>query len=333
MRQFVSNTRSQLSKLLMQPAHSYNENYLGFELDFFSAEGWPAQDIEMHETRNTRLIDQDIEQMIAHRWAEIVAANNAFESPRARYEGCIQDSDTGKLHVFWSEDNYKNHSVLRELRLPRQYQANLYTINGIPYTSDRKIPLVVRNPNATDQGRIRHIVPAGFCDIISTNTHLEAEGVDQAAVRNLLQKLRYSGIRPEDPYEATGRELEEELSYNNQGSFPPEVFDISNMLLLGVVYNSRKNFDYAASVFIPLNADSGEIVLNGNENSVIEWIDTDYQDLSRLLYELALSPETNSGHLRGDITLLISHLYGEEACKQAVEKTLLDVAKYNLRNG
>ena len=233
------------------------------------------------------------------------------------------DNDTGILHIYWSDDVYSNHSVLREIRLPKPYQANLFTINGIPITLDNKIPIAVRNPSMTDQGRIKHITPAGFIDVLEVNGVLEAEGVKETVIRKLFDELRYSPTLSESPHEATYRELSEELS------FPREAFNPQKMRLIGIVYNWLKNFDYTAAVTIPLDCMSNEISLAGAEHEELEWVDTDLFTLKRLLFDLAFAPETNSGHLRGDIGMLIAHLHGGNAYKIALENACLEIEGFS----
>jgi len=320
--------------VLVVPVYRHQENMLGFETDLITLDGIPASNVYMEKVPNTRKTDEYVEVLIERRWAEISKNPNAKDNPRARFEGSFYDNDTGMLHIRWSDDRYKNHATLRETRLPKPYQAALFTINGIPHTKDEKIPIVVRNPKTTDQGRIRHIAPAGFIDVEEVDEKLRAENVSDATVRKLFDELGYSASSySESPHHATGRELFEELQYGEkeyekgEPTFPPEVFNPKDMRVLGIVYNSLKNFDYTASVLIPLSADSNRVHLKGGEHEEIEWVGTNYEGLRELLLDLSISPETNSGHLRGNVALTIGHLHGETAYTEALEYVTLEIAK------
>jgi len=215
------------------------------------------------------------------------------------------------------------HATLRETVLPKSYQANLFTINGIPFPRDEKIPILWRDPKTTDQGRIRHIAPAGFIDVYSIKDKLVPESVEKATIRNLLRELSFPGSNyMENLFDTTGRELGGEL-YFPKGAFIPET-----MKVLGIVYNHKKNFDYMASVLIPLDCESTEIKVKGNEHEDhIDWVNSNLESLKSTLFELAFAPETNSGHLRGDVALLIGHLYGMKEYKKTLEECVLEISK------
>jgi len=320
----MDNTKLVLGNLLTVPDYKHQESLLGYETDLIYLEGIKADNVYMEKVPNTRKKDISLEASIYEKWDEITRKNpNAFDGPRARFEGSVFNKDTGMLHIRWSDERYKTHAILRDVRLPqplpRQYQANLYTINGIPLTKDNKIPIVTRNPKHTDQGKIRHIAPAGFVDVKQLDCILEAENVSEAVIRNLLKELNLPDSYAESPHTATGRELREELKYKDSKNFPTSVFNPKDMKVLGIVYNSYKNFDYTTSVLIPLKTTSEKISLKGNEHEQIEWIGTDLKDLRHFLFELSSEPEMNSGHLRGDIALTIGHLYGEKAYTETLE--------------
>jgi len=294
-----------IGSLLSVPNHRYLENLLGFETDLITLDGLPAENVYMEKTSNTRKTNEYIENLIKERSAEITKNPKAKYNPRARFEGSFYDNNISRLDILWSDERYMNHAALSvffmEPKLPRHYKANLFTISGIPLTTDKKIPIVIRNPKATDHGRIRHIAPAGFVDV-------KPEGA-------------------ETPHEATEREFREELRYKDAEMFPQEIFNPSDMRVLGIVYNSLKNFDYTASVLIPLNAESNDIYLKGEEHEEIEWVGTDYEGLKELLLDLSMTPDTNSGHLRGAVALTIGHIYGEDAYEETLDRLVLDIFK------
>jgi hypothetical protein len=323
----ISNQKFNFGTSMNIPRHRYLEHYLGFETDTISIEGIPATKINLIKVPNTREIDNSIELMIEKRWSKLENENNAFDNPRARFEGSYQDNETGELFIKWSDERYKNHAILKETNLPKPYQANPFTINGIPYTTDKKIPIVNRNPNRSDQGAIRHIAPAGFIDIHEIDK-LKNKTIEQNTIKYIVKELNYSNTYKESPHEATKRELSEELQYKSNVEFPTEIFNPNDMKCLGIIYNSYKNFDYTASILIPLNTDSKNISLKGDEHvGEIEWYNTGYEELSDQLYKLAKNPNNNSGHLRGDIALTIGHLHGPQAYKQALNNVVLNLTK------
>lgn len=317
------NSKIMQGERLQTPDYRLNEHILGFETEMIFFEGLPAKDIRYIPVPNTRKTIPYTSQLIKNRWEEIKDKNpNAFDAPRARYEGSYYDQDTKVLHVLWSEDRYSTHAAIRETILPKAYQANLFTINGIPITADEKIPIAVRNPKTTDQGRIKHITPAGFIDLRKLGGELKPESVEEAVTRKLLDELQLpSNYSMETPYGTTEKELHQELT------FPETAFNPDRMRILGIVYNYRKNFDYEAAVLIPLDATSSEITLRGKEHDELEWINTSLDSLKSTLYELAIAPETNSGHLRGDIALSIGHRYGQGAYLKALDDIVLEFSK------
>jgi len=320
--------RLKVGSIFQQPMYRYDENLLGFETDLIFFEGIPASNVVYHKVPNTRRETPYIRRLIESRWQEIVKRNPwAYDSPRARYEGATFDNDTRTLQIFWSEERYSTHAVMRETIFPRSYQANLFTINGILLTRDGYIPIAVRNPRRTDQGRILHITPAGFIDLKKVGTRFVPERVDEATLRKLLDELNFIGVHiMESPYDATLREMKEELKRKKpEGEIP---FDPNKMSIIAIIYNSRKNFDYTAAVLIPVNLSHEEITLRGEEHEELKWVRTSLDSLKTTLFELAIAPETNSGHLRGDIACLIGYLYGVEEYKKTLEEIVMEINFY-----
>lgn len=313
-----------LGNILTDPDYKYQEILLGYETDLICLKGIQADKVHMKKVLNTRKINTYLENLIEKKWDETTKSNpNAWDAPRARFEGSYFDNDAETLHILWSDERYKTHAIIRNVRLPqplpKPYQANLFTINGIPLTRDKKIPIVTRNPKHTDQGKIRHIAPAGFIDVKDVDNVLKAENVSEATIRKLSDEFGLQNSYAESPHVATGRELKEELEYN---------LDPEDMKMLGIVYNSFKNFDYTASVLIPLKTESEKIKLKGEEHENLEWLGTSFEELKSFLFELSIAPDTNSGHLRGDIALTIGYLYGEKAYKETLEEVTNKLIKY-----
>ncbi|HKZ45076.1 MAG TPA: hypothetical protein VJ343_00025 [archaeon] len=306
------------------PSYKYLENILGYETAMTFLDGLPAERVRYFQCENTRKTSPYLNQLIKTRWEEIKnKSKQAFDAPRARFEGCAFNQEDGNLWIFWSEDRYSTHAAMRDTIVPKPYQANLFTINGIPLTKDGKIPVAVRNPMATDQGRIRHITPAGFIDLKKIGNDLVLENTRDAVIRKFLDEIDLpSPYKMETLHKATKRELDEEIEISNESGV-----DAEKMRLLGIVYNYRKNFDYAASVLIPMEASSHNVRLKGKEHEEIGWVNTNLDSLKSTLYELAIAPETNSGHLRGDIALTIGHLYGKDCYVKTLEEIVLELSK------
>ena len=313
------------------PSFRYNEHVLGFETEhrFFEG-GLPADAITFAKVPNTRKTTPYINKFIETEWAKTVenaraTGRKANDAPRARYEGSFYDYESGRLTVLWSDDKYSTHSTIRNTPMPREYQANLFTINGIPLPKDGVVPILVRNPNTTDQGRIEHIAPAGFIDMKGGKGPIVPERIDEAATKMLFRELHIPDepIYLESPHEATHRELGEELEY------PEAVYDPKKLSVIGIVYNCRKNFDYTTAVVIPLDCDSSEIKAKGKEHDkdALRWVSTSRQSLKDALFELSFAPDMNSGHLRGDVALLIGHLYGAKEYEKALDEIVLEIAK------
>lgn len=285
------------------PEYTWQEHFLGYETDIICPKGITADQIIVQEVHNRRKTSPALESLIQGKWDEILKKHpNAFNGKRARYEGSFFVQ--GYLVLQWSHEQYKTHAGINDTGLPRPYQANILGINGIPLTEDNKIPIVTRNPKTTNQGRIRHIVPAGMVDIIMGSRQ-----------KPCIETL----------HAATEREFREELNSCADGT---AAFNPENMKLLGIVYNSFKNFDYVGAILVPLKTSSGNITLKGDEHEQMEWVSAELKELKELLLELSSAPETNSGHLRGNIALLIGHLYGKDAYTETIDETIMKLKKY-----
>lgn len=298
------------------------EHSLGFYTDVIFPQGYPANQIEHFKfTSNSRKTDSEIESFIKNRWKEIEEKSQfkAFDAPRARYEGYIL-SHGDALTVLWSEGKYSDHAVLRETILSQDYQAELFTINGILLTSDGKFPIAVRNPKQTDQGKIKLVAPAGFINLKHDGKKIET--VKEADDRGLWGKLEIESI-----YDAATRELSEELEHKD--STKRIEYVPNGVRLLGIVYNSKKNFDWENAVLIPTSVTSDKIKLKGAEHVELEWTNSDLDTLKTTLFELAKYPDSNSGHLRGDVALLAAYLNGMDKYKELLLDVLKEVSIYN----
>lgn len=178
----------------------------------------------------------------------------------------------------------------------------MLSINGIVITKDNLIPIGLRR-GETNQGRIWHIVPAGYIDVrpvVCKTTKVGAEHPSQ-------------GWCSETPYAATERELHEELAV------PKESLITDKMKLIGIVFNYRKNYDATISVIVPAECDSSEMTLRGEEHEIMRFLKASLGDLKEELIKLSRDQNTSSGHLRGDIALTIAHLYGFSEYARALE--------------
>ncbi len=303
------------------PSYRDSEQRLGYLTDmvFINGDfGLPLDRIAMARIPNSRKIDPDLENRIKTQWlAEIGKNPNAHDAPRARFEGSMYDTSTGRLLVHWSEERYSTHNSARNFNVGKAYQANLWTINTIILPKDERLPIGLRNSATTDQGPIKHLTAVGFVDLKKTPVY----GKDGTVVSEMYEV--------ESVADAVSRRLHDEWIV------PEGAFDPSRMRLMGIVYNSHKNFDYDAAVLVPLECYSEQLKSKQlkSENpkgkyDAIEFADMSKSSLSSLLYEFALTPDTNSGHMRGDIALAIGALRGgEQAYLEALENTLLRLAK------
>jgi len=318
-------SKTVLSESMQIPTYKESEQILGFQMEGLFPTGVPSEKVRMVKTENTRKTNLELDKKIKKYW-ENFKSEGSFDGDRARFEGFIYNTERGSLQINYSEEKYSTHFFMRNTIYPKPYQAQLFSINGIVLSSDMKIPIGVRNPKTTDQGKIYHIVPAGFTDVFKivkpekTPVTKEAEEVYETTLRKFMDEIYIQGnIFSESPHKAAARELDEELEINEKST-------IKNMKVIGIIYNSRKNFDTTTSVLIPLDVDSSEINLKGDEHTELEFLDTSKHALEEKLTEFSLEPESNSGHLRGDIAALIAHLYGEQAYINSVDKVAEEVA-------
>ena len=286
------------------------EHALGFEIDFIFPEGLPPGKVDMIQTENSRKTDKVIEHKIKHHW-EKNKQPRMFNGDRARYEGKRYDEKSCKLNIFYSHERYMTYFYTADKGLPRSYQADLLSINGVVITKDNLIPVGLRGVE-TNQAKIWHIVPAGYIDV---------NLVDAKAKVGMptLSEAWHS----ETPYVATERELHEELS------LPMESVDTNRMRVVGIIFNYHTNFDTTISVIVPVDCDSSEIALKGSEHETLRFLKVSLSDLKEQLIELSLDLSRNSGHLRGDIALTIAYLYGySEYCKtlKSVQKEISELS-------
>lgn len=282
------------------------EMALGFEFELFLPEGISSTDTQMVVVPNSRPKIEPLERMIKSFWARNRKPHQ-FDGNIPRFDEAIYDGKI--LKIFVSPEKYKSHFFLRTTILPKEYQAQAYSICGILETKDNKLVTGIRNPKATDQGRIELIVPAGF---INMN-----ELPHTATIRKLRDEL-YLPSGPhkfisESPFSSAKRELKEELK------------DVStnDMKILGIIYNSRKNFDTTTAMFMQTRIPSSEIKTRGKEHDELCFTRIAKKSLAEKFAGLCQNPETNSGHLRGCIAALFAHKYGVSAYDSLIEKTIL----------
>ncbi|MFH0889586.1 MAG: hypothetical protein V1836_00390 [Candidatus Aenigmatarchaeota archaeon] len=316
-----ASSRFILGENAQTPSYRDSELRLGYLTDMIFINdgfGLSLDKVTMARIPNSRKIDPDIEARITSQWkAETDKNPNAHDAPRARFEGSMFDTNTGRLLVNWSEEKYSTHNSVRNLNVGKAYQANLWTINAILLPGDKKLPIGLRNPETTDQGPIKHLTPVGFVDIVKKPVY----GKGGTVVSEMY------GV--ESIADAVSRRLHDEWDV------PEGAFDQSKMKLMGIVYNSHKNFDYDAAILVPLDCYSEQLkskqLRSANPKGkydAVELVDMSKSSLSSLLYEFALSPDKSSGHMRGDMALTIGALHGgEEAYLDALENTLLRLAK------
>lgn len=293
----------------------------GFHIHRLFPNGLPREKLRYLKTESSIHIPDELQNKIDEAWRETVEKNpNAFDAPRARYEGSIFDSETGELIIRYSELNYRTHAYMRNTVFPKHMQANLWTINGVVLTSDNKIAIGIRNPEETDQGGINHIVPAGFVDMMSTEEGLLAEEPYRAAVRKLLDEITFPGnLYSETPHDSSERELVEELDVSSDILMEPS-------RLLAIVYNSRKNFDFTATMLLKVAEPSSELRLRGKEHEGLYFIDATTLAIESELKDLALVPELNSGHLRGDLAAMIAYINRDNDPLATYRNSLIEIA-------
>ncbi len=272
------------------------EKVLGFEYEALFPKGVSESDIEMKVVPNSRIKIPAIEGNIKNYW-ERNKKPGQFDGDLLRFEGAKLYGD-GMLVLEVSDMKYSEHNFLSKSKLSKELQGNPWSMGGIVLTYDNKLVTGMRNPKATDQGRIEHIVPAGFAK---------------------YKESMLSGKAPENPIQNALRELNEELL----GVKPKK------MKVLAITYNSYKNFDTTASVLIPTDVRSSEIELAEDEHEEIIFTDASQKSLEGKFRELCESPDANSGHLRGHVAALYAHKYDMPAYNSLVEKTINDIIEEN----
>lgn len=285
------------------------EHSLGFEIELLLPEGLPSKKVHMTQTRNTRTTSEIIEERIRSYW-EKNRKDRMFDGDRARYEGFHYNEKTRELEIFYSYEKYRTYFFTGNSTLPKSYQAQLFSINGIVITKDNTMPIGLRRAEATNQGRIWHVIPAGYTDVkpaADTTAGMEAP---------IPSKRWYC----ESPHVAAARELYEELAIRE------EAFSASKMRLVGIVYNYGRNYDTTASIIIPVECDSSKLRLRGDEHERMRFVRATLHDLKQELIQLSLDPSTSSGHLRGDIALTIAHLYGYSKYIKTLESVFVETS-------
>ncbi|MBI4016018.1 MAG: hypothetical protein HY362_04860 [Candidatus Aenigmarchaeota archaeon] len=321
------------------------EQALGYRTGIAFPGGLDSGSVFYREQKNTRVTTPELNERIARLWKDAEDQAKAkvkpgerpriFDADRIRYEGANFDPEYGTLTISWSRDKYSNHFGLKEMKdpktgeyLPLPFHVNPLSINGIVVTEDGKIPLVQRNPNKTDQGRIWHIVPQGFIDIKTVggirDITVESlkkkgvipDGIDETTVKTLLRELKVpDAYYIESVSDASARELSEELRVTTAPM--PNVLAKDN-LVLGLIRNTRRNFDTTIPTLMKVGCSHADIGLNGDEATKIEWVDIDQGALTGKVVELSKDLDRASGHLRGDLGLLVYHLYGEAAYRDTL---------------
>lgn len=290
-------------------AEKHLEMALGFEFELFLPAGISATDTQMIVVPNSRPKIYPLEKRIRSFWARNKKPHQ-FDGNIPRFEEAIYDGKI--LRIFVSPEKYKSHFFLRTTALPKEYQVQAYSINGILKTKDRKIVTGIRNPKATDQDRIEHIVPAGFINM-NELPHI-------AAIRRLKEELFLPSepreFLSESPFSSAKRELKEELKNASA----------NNLKILGIIYNSRKNFDTTTAMFMQTPIPSSEIRIRGKEHEELCFTKTTRKSLSKKFLSLCQNPDLNSGHLRGCIAALFAHKYGFSAYNSLIEKAILKTA-------
>ncbi len=285
------------------------EKALGFEFELFLPEGVPAENTQMIVVPNSRPKISLLEKRIFSFWKSNKKPGQ-FDGSLPRFEEAIYDGNILKILV--SPEKYKSHFFLRTTALPKEYQVQAYSISGIIETKDGKLVTGMRNPKATDQGRIEHVVPAGF---INMNELPHA-----AAIRKLEDELQLSGgaggFLSESPFSSAKRELKEELKN----------VKASNMKIIGIIYNSARNFDTTTAIAMKTRLSSSEINPRGKEHENLCFTSTSRKSLKEKFLRLCENPETNSGHLRGCVAALFAHKYGIPTCNSLIEKAILKVS-------
>lgn len=276
------------------------EHYLGFETEFLMPEGLLSEKIQMIQTKNTRRTNKTIEERIRRYWDE-KRQGSMFDGDRARYEGFCYNETNRQLKIFYSHEKYRTYLYASDSNLPRPYQAELLSINGVVLTKDDLIPIGLRTAETNQQG-VWHIIPAGYIDTELVVSNMIKSGESKQGIWN-----------SEAPQTATERELHEELT------LPKKAVDISRMKVIGIVFNYKRDYDTTVCVVVPVDCNSDEIALKGDEHEKLRFLKTTVKSLKEELMQLSGEPNTSSGHLRGDIALTIAHLHGHSEYVKTLE--------------
>ncbi|MEK6967505.1 MAG: hypothetical protein AABX51_02645 [Nanoarchaeota archaeon] len=321
-----------------------HQEALGFEIEVAALNGIAEDGIFYQKVPNSRLKDKWTEENIRKNWAStmqkaydglrsqgvVLGEFNGwpavystegkpirFNGDRLRVEG-FTSMPNGGLQFLLSDETYAAHDFLRNTQKPKAWQGNLHTINGIVLTSDNYFTTGWRRAHVTDQ-QVEHIIPAGFIDArILPKPEDFAESPQEAVYRKFFEEFGMIGTHyGEKPVSAAVREFGEELIS------PEGIVDRAAIKLIGVVYNSYNNHDYTCTMIIPVNAARDQITLPEaqlSEHSGINFTATDYDSLVSKLFEMSMMRDATSGHARGDIALLIGHLHGPDAFKEAIKE-------------
>ncbi len=279
------------------------EHALGFEMKFLLPEGLPSENVQMIQTKNSRRTTEIIEERIRRYWWK-KKQPNMFDGDRPRFEGIHYKKRSRELKIFCSHEKYRTHFYTGNTILPRSHQAQPFTINGIVIAKDNVIPIGLRKAE-----RIWEIVPAGYVDmkpVVSKTTRIEAGLLNHWYI--------------ETPHIAAARELHEELA------IPEGDFSASKMRLVGIVFNYSRYYDTTASIMIPVECDSSEIELRGDEHERLRFVKTSLNYLKEELVELSQDQNTSSGHLRGDIALTIAHLHGYSEYIKTLKNVFVEIS-------
>ncbi len=269
----------------------HRESAFGFEYRFFQPSGVSEKNTRMAIVPNSRPKIRRIEEEILP-FFEKNRMPTQFNGDKLRFEGMMFDGK--KLLIKGSPEKYATHFLIRTTNLPEDYQALLLSVGGILVTNDRKLVTGIRNNKNTDQCRIYNMVPGGFLDII----------------------IKGEEVVSDSPFSCGENELSEELETADGAPIGYEKMEI-----LGIIYNSRKNYDNSIAMLMPAKVGSSEIKLKGNEHDELVFTDISRKRLENMFYGLNLKPETNSGHLRGDIGLLYARKYGMPSYNSFIERT------------
>ena len=339
-----------------------DQKLLGFELEALTFgfvhpgsqyKGFEADHIYSVLTANSRLSEDWIEDGIKNKWREGIQNNQKnfgdraeiriedgwetlyvdgerrfFNGQRPRFES-ISRTRNGEGIIFQlSADTYAAHDFLKTTILPKQYQARLHTMNGIVLTSDGYTISGIRS-GLVDQSGEEHILPAGFINPIPLpKTDEAADNPIKTALERFYKEFTINApYASELPTTAAQRVIGRELAVNGD-------YKIENMLtasprLIGIVDNSYRNKDITASIILETNAPSSAFSPGpARESYDLIFTPTDHDSLTRKIATLATSPEKSSGHLRGDLALLIGYLYGADGFREGMSQAAKYVARF-----